>query len=91
MRELIPFVVGEVEKHSLEELHYKIGAGDIGIYRGIFAIVYQTFVNANEMTRLEDLPQQEKERIWNKAKELSAVDRIKVSKAIYLIEQLLKK
>ena len=89
MTDLIPFVVKQLKEQSVEELHALFADGTA--YRRIYESVYHTLVNSGDLVRLEDLSREEKTRIWETAKALSKEDRITISKAIYLTEQLLKK
>ncbi len=59
-------------------------------YAGIFEAVYGMYVHAKEMEPIESLPPGEKKRIWEMAQKGPGdkKHKIKISKAIYLTEQL---
>jgi hypothetical protein len=51
---------------------------------------YQCLVKEKELTRMEDLPKEEKLKYWNRAKELSQDEnqRVLICRSIYLLEKL---
>ena len=59
------------------------------LQREVLRCVYQTFVNAKELTPIEDLPKEEKDRLWEYSKGIGLKqDRVTACKAAYLIETL---
>jgi hypothetical protein len=59
--------------------------------RFIIHEIYRAMVARKELTRIEDLSHEEKLKYWNKAdKKLLLKDRMKATRAIYLMEKILE-
>ncbi len=88
MREFTAMIVAEVRKYSLEQISQRLSEGRV--YREIFVELYGTLVKAKEMPAMEELPQIEKQRLWNLAKKYSGDKkrRMDMCKGIYLLEQI---
>lgn len=56
--------------------------------RSVIEGFYQVLTNYKELDPIESLPEQEKKRIWKLTK--GSEERLKASKAIYLMEKILK-
>lgn len=94
MKDLIPLVTqwaeGYLQKPDVIKGYLQTSSNA----RETGRMVYQYFVNIKELTPIENLDEATKKRLWTTAtgwnKELSKEEKIKLSKTLYLMENLLQ-
>jgi hypothetical protein len=94
MREFLPLVEKWMDGYLTDPVKIKNYLITSSSAREIARSVYQYFVNIKELTPIENLDEATKKRLWATAtgwnKELSKEEKIKLSKTLYLMENLLQ-
>jgi len=86
MEHLYEFAVNMAGRYSKDELVKEVT--DWFMYWGIFFHGYEWAAENGKIARIEELPREEKLRIWELAKKSISHNQVQMAKAIYLCEKL---
>jgi hypothetical protein len=88
----IPLLETYIQHYQKSEQGFIDMIGSTVVPKKVITALYEMFVHRKEIEPIETISKEERQRIWNKAREYEGTqdDRIMISYSIYLLESITK-
>jgi hypothetical protein len=88
----IPLLETYIQQYQKDQQAFIDVIGNTVVPKKVITALYEMFAYRKEIVPIENIPKEERQRIWNKAKVYKGTqdDRIMISYSIYLLESITK-
>jgi hypothetical protein len=88
----IPLLETYIQQYKKDQQAFIDVIGNTVVPKKVITALYEMFVYRKEIEPIETISKEERQRIWNKAREYEGTqdDRIMISYSIYLLESITK-
>jgi hypothetical protein len=88
----IPLLETYIQQYQNDQQAFIDVIGNTVVPKKVITALYEMFVYRKEIEPIENIPKEERQRIWNKAKVYKGTqdDSIMISYSIYLLESITK-
>jgi hypothetical protein len=88
----IPLLETYIQQYQKDQQAFIDVIGNTVVPKKVITALYEMFVYRKEIEPIETISKEERQRIWNKAREYEGTqdDRIMISYSIYLLESITK-